>query len=105
MQRVLMLAAALALLCASPALAAKGGPPYKLDVKGKCHDSSGALTTQDHCGKPAPVAVTKAPVAAAHPPTSPVVATHHTVTGMPHCNPGNKPCGKSCISNAKTCHV
>jgi hypothetical protein len=100
MQRTLMLAAALALVIASPALAAKGGPPYKLDVKGKCHDSSGALTVQTLCGRPnsppPPIVVTRGP-------TSPVV--RHASSGMPHCNPGNKPCGKSCIANAKTCHV
>ena len=101
MQRSLMLAAALALVAASPALAGKGGPPYKLDVKGKCHDSSGAQAVQTLCGKPK---TPPAPIVVTHAPNSPVVVRHPT-TGMPHCNPGNKPCGKSCISNAKTCHV
>jgi len=117
MQRILMLAAALALLIASPALAAKGGPPYKLDVKGKCHDSSGALAVQSLCGKPTPATPaathTPAPMVATHAAATPAVthapmspvAVHHASTGMPHCNPGNKPCGHSCISNAKTCHV
>ncbi|MEJ0064359.1 MAG: hypothetical protein WDM85_02210 [Caulobacteraceae bacterium] len=101
MQRILMLAAALALFSVSPALAAKGGPPYKLDVKGKCHDSSGALAVQTLCGKstPAPTTPAKPTVAA----TSPRPTT--TARAAPKCKAGNKPCGKICISAAKTCHV
>lgn len=103
MQRILMLAAALALVTASPALAGKGGPPYKLDVKGKCHDSSGGLTQQALCGKPGPAPVTPSVVAETHASSSPVHRS--TPVGLPHCNTGNKPCGKSCIAVAKTCHV
>ena len=103
MQRILMLAAALALVAASPALAGKGGPPYKLDVKGKCHDSSGGLTTQALCGKPG--SASPAPIAVTHTSTPGVVVHRSTPVGLPHCSPGNKPCGKSCIAVAKTCHV
>ena len=104
MQRVLMLSAALMLLCASPALAAKGGPPYKLDVKGKCHDSSGALTVQTNCPKPA--STPAAPVKPATPAKPMVVATKPASTkGAPNCKAGNKPCGKICISASKICHV
>ncbi len=106
MQRVLMLIAALALMTASPALAAKGGPPYKLDVKGKCHDSSGALAVQTLC-KPAPQPVT--PLKPVTTPPKPVVTTAKPVVtstrAAPQCKPGNKPCGKICISASKTCHV
>jgi hypothetical protein len=110
MKRVIMLVAAFALLSAAPALAAKGGPLYKLDVKGKCHDSSGAMATQSLCAKPA--ATPRKPVAPAKPatPAKPVVATATKPTttgtrGAPNCKPGNKPCGKICISASKTCHV
>ena len=49
-----ILAAAGLLLAAFDASAATGGPPYKLDAKGKCHDSSGKLAKQTLCAKPAP---------------------------------------------------
>ena len=110
MPRVLMLIAALALMTASPALAAKGGPPYKLDVKGKCHDSSGAMAVQTLC-KPAPPPVKPAvtPPKPVTTPPKPVVTTTKPVVAStraaPQCKPGNKPCGKICISASKTCHV
>lgn len=105
MQRILMLAATLALLAASPALAGKGGPPYKLDVRGKCHDSSGGLTAQALCGKPGPAPLTPNTAAVTHTSTPQVVVHRSTPVGLPHCSTGNKPCGKSCIAIAKTCHV
>jgi hypothetical protein len=105
MQRILMLAAAVALVAASPALAGKGGPPYKLDVKGKCHDSSGGLTTQTLCGKASPAPLAPVGVPLTHTSTPRTVVHRSTPIGLPHCNAGNKPCGKSCIAIAKTCHV
>jgi hypothetical protein len=98
-----MLAAALMLLCASPALAAKGGPPYKLDVKGKCHDSSGALSVQTNCAKPASTPMTPKPATPAKPMV--VASKPASAKGAPNCKPGNKVCGKICISASKTCHV
>jgi hypothetical protein len=41
------------MLTAFDASAATGGPPYKLDAKGKCHDSSGKFAKQDLCKAPA----------------------------------------------------
>lgn len=32
---------------------AKGGPPYKTDAKGACHDSSGAYAKKTLCTAPA----------------------------------------------------
>ena len=52
MLRALALAAALA-FAASASLAA-GGPPYKMDAKGACHDSSGKFAKKAMCSVAAP---------------------------------------------------
>jgi len=44
--------------------AAKGGPPYKLDAKGNCHDSAGKTTAKSNCAAP-PATPAAAPAVAA----------------------------------------
>ena len=47
MIRTLALAAAFAL--AANMASAAGGPPYKLDAAGKCHDKAGAFAKAEMC--------------------------------------------------------
>ena len=51
MRSIILALAAFAFV--TTASAATGGPPYKLDAKGKCHDSSGKFTKQSNCTAPA----------------------------------------------------
>lgn len=120
------------LLSAFDASAApKGGPPYKLDAKGMCHDSSGALTAKSNCPAPNPAAVKPASVVAAKPgPTKggppyklDAQGSCHDSSGQltaktncatpaavkapgakPRCTNG-KPCGNACIKLTAVCHV
>jgi hypothetical protein len=56
MARLLAILAAAGLLLTAfdVSAATTGGPPYKLDSKGNCHDSSGKLAKKTLCSAPAP---------------------------------------------------
>src|SRR5262245_60414201 len=53
MHRTLAAIAALGLLLVAFDASAAGGPPYKLDAKGNCHDSSGKFAKKTLCSAPA----------------------------------------------------
>jgi hypothetical protein len=77
--RRIMFAAIAALAFATAAGAAGPGAvsgPYTMDASGKCHDASGKFTKQANCAP------------------------------APNCKPGkSKPCGHSCITLDKVCHI
>jgi hypothetical protein len=54
MSRTISVLAALSLLFSAFDASAAGGPPYKLDAKGNCHDSSGKFAKKSLCTGSAP---------------------------------------------------
>src|ERR1700760_344008 len=81
MLRTLAIVAAFALAAGSAVAGDGGGPPYKLDAKGKCH---GAKTFAD-------ASFCKAPAADAG-------------KKVPNCKKG-KLCGNTCINATDPCHI
>jgi hypothetical protein len=62
MLRILaMVAAASLVLPATGTAGGAGGPPYKLDAKGKCHDSAGKSVNRSLCAATAAGAQCKDP--------------------------------------------
>lgn len=80
MLRTLAFVSAFALIAGSALAGDGGGPPYKLDAKGKCHGAK-AYADASYC---------KAPAAEA--------------SGGPNCKKGKR-CGNSCIKATDVCHI